>query len=438
MSEDVLVIGGGVAGIQAALDLGDRGLQVHLVEKKPSIGGTMALLDKTFPTNDCSICILAPKMNECAEHPNITIYAYSEVLSVEGEPGDFKAKVLRKARLVDETKCTGCEDCMRKCPAKVSDEYNQELNERRAIYMPFPQAVPRKATIDRENCIYVIKEKCGACKKVCKAGAVDFEQQDEEIAIDVGAIIIAVGLSTYDPSHLTEYGYGRYANVHTSMEYERLICASGPTGGHLECEPDKRHPKRMAFVPCVGSRDVRPEGCYYCCSVCCILSTKDAMLAREHYNDIESFIFYSDLRTFGKGAHEYAERAATDYGVKYIHSKPGEIREDPETGELNIAYIDEQNGRITNLRVDFVVLSTAIMPSEDTRRLAQMSNIQTRPDGFFKTRNCQTSPVDTTRPGIFVAGYCESPKDVTESVTQASGAAARAAETISKYGRPKE
>lgn len=435
MSEDVLVIGGGVAGIQAALDLGDRGLRVHLVEKKPSIGGTMALLDKTFPTNDCSICILAPKMNECAAHPNITIHTYSEVLSMEGKPGNFKVKVLKKARLVNETKCTGCGDCMRKCPAKVPNEYNQNLDERRAIYMPFPQAVPRKATIDKEHCIYVIKEKCGACKKVCKAGAVDFEQKDQEIGLNVGAMIIAVGLSIYDPSHLTEYGYGRYPNVHTSMEYERLICASGPTGGHLECEPDKRQPKRMAFIPCVGSRDVRPGGCSYCCSVCCMLSTKDAMLAREHYDDIESFIFYSDLRTSGKGAHEYMERAKKDYGVTFIHGKPGDIQENPETGELMVSYTDEQNGKITNLKVDFVVLSTAIMPADDAQKLARVTGVDTGPDRFFKAHNCQTHPTDTTMPGIFVAGYCESPKDVTESVIQASGAAARAAETISRLRR---
>lgn len=394
----------------------------------------MALLDKTFPTNDCSICILAPKMNECAAHPNITIYAYSEVLSVEGDHGNFKVRVLKKARLVDETKCTGCGDCMEKCPKKVPNEYNEGLDERKAVYLPFPQAVPRKATIDREHCTYVLKGRCGLCKEVCKANAIDFEQKDEEIVLEVGAIIVAVGLNVYNPSSLTEYGYGTYSNVRTSMEYERLICASGPTGGSLKCEPDKRHPKRMAFIPCVGARDIRPEGCAYCCSVCCMLSTKDAMLAREHYEDVESFIFYSDLRTFGKGAHEYAERARNDYGVTYIHSKPGEIRENPETGELDIIYIDEETGKINNLRVDFVVLSTAIMPSGDTRKLSRLLGIDADSDGFLKSSNCQTGPVDTSRPGIFMAGYCESPKDVTESVLQASGAAARAAETIFKFG----
>lgn len=438
MSKDALVIGGGVAGIQAALDLGDRGLQVHLVEKKPSIGGTMALLDKTFPTNDCSICILAPKMNECAAHPNITVHAYSEVQSIEGKPGNFKVKVLKKARLVDETKCTGCGDCMEKCPKKVPNEYNENLDERKAIYLPFPQAVPRKATIDREHCMYVLKGRCGLCKEVCKAGAIDFEQKDQEITLEVGAVIIAIGLSTYDPSSLTEYGYGKYSNVHTSMEYERLICASGPTGGHLECEPDKRHPKRMAFILCVGARDIRPEGCPYCCSVCCMLSTKDAMLAREHYDDIESFIFYSDLRTFGKGAYEYAERAKKDYSVTYIHGKPGEIRENRETGELDIVYIDEATGKIKILKADFVVLSTAIMPSEDTKKLAEVLGVEAEANGFIKSPNCQTEPVDTTRHGIFVAGYCESPKDVTESVYQASGAAARAAETIYRFGEARK
>jgi heterodisulfide reductase subunit A len=434
MSKDAIVIGGGVAGMQAALDLADRGLKVHLVEKRPSIGGTMALLDKTFPTNDCSICILAPKMNECAAHPNITVHAYSEVTSVDGEPGDFKVKVLKKARLVDETKCTGCGDCMAKCPTKVPNEYNQNLDMRRAIYFPFPQAVPRKATIDKEHCKMVLKGKCGVCKKTCKAEAIDYEQKDQEMTLKVGAIVVAVGLRTFDPTPMTEYGYGRYANVHTSMEYERLICASGPTKGHLECEPDHRHPKRMAFIPCVGSRDLR-AGCKdYCCSVCCILSTKSAMLAREHYEDIDSYIFYADLRTYGKGAHEYAERAKKDYGVTYIHGKPGEIREVPDTKELEILYIDDRTGRFERIRVDFVVLSTAIMPVAGAKGLADMLGIETDERGFFKTPDHQADPVNTTRPGIYMAGFCEGPKDITESVYQASAAAARAAEVIHKYG----
>ena len=432
MSESVLVIGGGVAGIQASLDLGNRGIKVYLVEKTPSIGGTMALLDKTFPTNDCSICILAPKMNECASQEHITIYTYSEVTSVEGHEGDFRVRVLKKARLVDESRCTGCGDCMEKCPTKVPNEYNQRLNDRRAVYFPFPQAVPRKATIDREHCLYVTKEKCGICKKVCQAEAIDYEQKDEEIELKVASIIVTVGLSIYDPSHLTEYGYKRYKNVHTSMEYERLICASGPTSGHLECEPDGRHPKRMAFIPCVGSRDVRPDACDYCCSVCCMLTTKDAMLAREHYSDSKSYIFHSDLRTFGKGAHEYAERAKSGYGVRYIHGKPGEIREDPDTNELDLFYIDEETGKVKTLRVDFVVLSSAIRPGVDTKKLAQTLGIDVHPSGFIMSRDCNVSPVDTSTPGIYVAGYCEGPKDVTESVLQASAAAARAAETVFK------
>jgi heterodisulfide reductase subunit A len=436
MSRDVLIIGGGVAGMQAALDLGDRGLKVHLVEKTPSIGGTMALLDKTFPTNDCSICILAPKMNECFGHSNTEIHTYSEVLSVEGEPGKFKVKILEKARFVDVNKCTGCGDCIEKCPVKkIPNEYNQNLDNRRAIYLPFPQAVPRKTTIDKEYCKYLLTGKCGVCKKICKAGAIDFEQEDKEIELEVGAIIVAIGLSNFDPTPLTEYGYGRYANVHTNMEYERLICASGPTGGHLECEPDKRHPKRMAYIPCVGSRDKRPGACDYCCSVCCMLSTKDAMLAREHYDDIESFIFYADLRTSGKGAHEYAERARDDYAVTYIHGRPGEIREVPETKELDIFYIDEADRKLKSIRVDFVVLSAAIPPALDTLDLSKLIGIETDElDGFVKVIGTEIAPVDTSRPGILVAGYCEGPKDVTESVIQASGAAARAAEVIYKYG----
>jgi homotetrameric NADPH-dependent glutamate synthase len=903
MSKDVLIIGGGVAGIQAALDLGDRGLKVHMVEKSPSIGGTMALLDKTFPTNDCSICILAPKMIECYQHSNVITHTYSEVIGCTGSEGAFKVKVRKKPRYVNMEKCTGCGDCFEKCPVSLPNTSNMGMDMRKAIYMPFVQAVPKIATIDRlgiapcsnacpgglsaqgyvalisegkfKEALDLIREKvplpsvlgrichhpcesscnrkdvddpvaictlkafvgdytrdvgedsspeipekrkekvaivgggpagltcayrlalkgylvkifeasnkpggmlywgipeyrlpkailqadvesllkigieieygktvgrditleqlqkdynavflaigahrslklaiegeelngvihgvdflrkstrgekielgkkvavigggnaamdaartalrmgsdvfvlyrrtrtempaieeeidsaeeegvqiqylvspmriigeegkvkavecirnelgkpdetgrrrpqpiegsefvievdnvipaisqapdldklnageleitkwntlkvnprnlstniqgvfaggdavsgpasaieaiaagntavkyierflngesiepdpeeeeqyivsledvkvrisgeiphiervyreklpskkrrttfeevekiytkeeaireaarclkcgpcslCGMCQIVCKAEAIDYNQKEEIIDLDVGAIIIAVGLESYDPSPLTEYGFRRYENVHTNMEYERLICASGPTGGHLECEPDKRHPKRMAFIPCVGSRDTRPEGCLYCSSVCCMLSTKDAMLVREHYDETDSFIFYADLRMFGKGHFEYSERARKDYGVTYIHGRPGEIREVPKTKELDIQYIDEETGELKFIRVDFVVLASAIMPGKDTQTLAEILGIKTDSNGFIKPVGIESDPVDTTRSGILVAGYCEEPKDITESVIQASGAAARAAEIIFHHG----
>jgi heterodisulfide reductase subunit A len=305
---NVLVLGGGVAGIQASLDLANKGIKVFLVEKEPSIGGIMALLDKTFPTNDCSICILAPKMNECFSHPNIKVLTYSEITSLEGEAPNFKVTILKKARFVDEKKCTGCGECTQKCPTKVPNKYNMNLDKRKAIYLPFPQAVPRIMTIDKEHCIKFTKDKCGTCLKVCKAGAIDYEQNDEELVLNVGAVIVASGFEVYNPVEMFEYGYGKYANVRTAIEYERLICASGPTGGQLNVEPNGEHPKRIGFIQCVGSRDFRRKN-PYCSSVCCMYATKEAMLAREHYDDLEVYIFYTDLRAVGKNFQEYVDRA---------------------------------------------------------------------------------------------------------------------------------
>jgi heterodisulfide reductase subunit A len=423
--KDVVIIGGGVAGIQAALDLAERGIHVYMVEKEPSIGGRMALLDKTMSTNDCSICILAPKMNECFSHPNIDVLEYSEVIGVDGEAGNFTVKVRRKAKYVDATKCTGCGDCMEKCPTEVPNEYNSFLNKRKAIFLPFPQAVPRKATIDAEHCLKLTKNRCGLCQKLCKAEAIDYAQQDEEVEIPAAAVILAIGLSLYRPDDLHEYGYGRYDNVHTWMEYERLINAAGPTHGHLKCAPDGRRPKKIAFIQCVGSRDIKR--CSWCSSVCCAVSIKSAMLAHEHYGDLESCIFYSDLRVFSKRWHEYAKRGEKDYSITYIHARPGEIREDKKTKNLTLFYENEEEGKVDELEVEMVVLATPITAARDTQKLAEVLDIETDGHGFIKTKNVMTRPVETTRPGIFVAGCCERPKDITESVIQASAAAARAA-----------
>ena len=428
--KDVLIIGGGVAGIQAALDLADRGIHVYLVEKEPSIGGRMALLDKTMSTNDCSICILAPKMNECASHPNIDILEYSEVESVKGSKGNFIVKVRRKAKYVDATKCTGCGDCMEKCPTEIPNEYNSYLDKRKAIFIPFPQAVPRKATIDDRYCLKLTKNRCGLCQKICKAEAIDYNQKDEIVELNVASIIIAIGLSLYNPEDLREYGYGKYENVHTWMEYERLINASGPTHGHLKCAPDGRRPKKIAFIQCVGSRDVRR--CQWCSSVCCMVSIKSAMLANEHYPDLESYIFYSDLRVFSKRFYEYSKRGEKDYKIKYIHARPGEIREDKRSKNLIIYYEDEEKGKIEELEVEMVILATPIMPARDVERIANITGIETNEYGFIKTVDYLKYPVETTKPGIFVAGCCERPKDITESVIQASAAAAKAAEVAER------
>jgi len=427
MSEkpSVLVIGGGIAGIQASLDLAGRGFQVYLLEETPSIGGRMAQLDKTFPTMDCSICILAPKMIECYRHPNIKLLTYSELKEVNGTTGNFKIKILRKARCVDETKCTGCAACAEHCPVEVPNEFDMELGMRKAIYMPMPQAVPRAMTVDKENCIL-----CGLCTKVCKAGAVDLKQQPEDIELNVGTIIIATGFDQFNPVSIKEYGYKLYPNVLTALEFERWVCASGPVGGHLLRPADGRRPKRVAFIQCVGSRSLK-AGSPFCSSVCCMYATKEALIIREHEPDVEVYIFYNELRAFGKGFQEFVNRARDEWGVKYIRSRPGEIREDPKTKDLTIWYDDTLTREIKNLpNVDLIVLCPALVPRQGNRQLAEIMKIELDDCGFFKVKHPLLAPVDTTAPGIFVCGYCQSPKDIPDSVAQASAAAARAAESL--------
>jgi heterodisulfide reductase subunit A len=427
-----LVIGGGIAGIQASLDLGEKGVQVYLVEKEPSIGGRMAQLDKTFPTNDCSICILAPKMSDCYEHPNIDVMTYSEVVGLEGSAGSFTAKVLRKARYVDPEKCTGCGKCTEACrlKGKIPNEFDVGLRKRGAIYIPFLQAVPRMATIDKKKCIYLTKGKCGEkflCKEACERGAIDFEQEDKVVELGVGAVIVATGFDVYMPTDMFEYGYGKHANVVTSMEYERLICASGPTGGHLEVSPTKEHPRKLAFIQCVGSRDFHHNP--YCSSVCCMYATKEAMLAREHYPDLESYIFYTDLRAAGKGFEEYVTRAAKEYNVKYIRARPGQISED-QNKKLTLWYEDESSGKAVPLEVDMVVLATTLVPREDSAGLGKVLGLPMDKNGFFEVRDPVTATVETARDGVYIAGYCGGPRDIPESVVQGSAAADKVVELL--------
>jgi heterodisulfide reductase subunit A len=429
-NENVLIIGGGVAGIQAALDLGGAGMTVHMVERTPSIGGRMAQLDKTFPTNDCSICILAPKMIECFNHPNVNCYTYSELKSVKGKAGDFTVEVLRHARFVHEDKCTGCGVCMEKCPTKVPNDWEMDLAQRKAIYVPFMQAVPRVATIDKDICIYFKTGKCKICEKVCQAKAVDHSMKDEVLTLKVGAIIVATGFDIYMPYDMPEYGYGKYRNVITAMEYERIINAAGPTHGHLQrLSDDHRQPKKVAFIQCVGARDVRGNR-PYCCAVCCMHSTKEATLAREHYPDIDSYIFYTDMRAFGKGFDEYIQRGKRDYGITYIRAKPGEVREDPATKNLFLYYTDTEAQKVVQMEFDMVVLATALVPRADTKELAKILGVELDGHMFYKSPDPEFKPTDTTRPGIFTAGYCQKPMDIPDAVSGGSGAAARAMETI--------
>jgi heterodisulfide reductase subunit A len=422
----VMVIGGGIAGIQSSLDLANRGYQVYLVERSPSIGGRMAQLDKTFPTMDCSMCILAPKMIECSHHHNVKTLSYSEVKSVKGTAGDFVVTVLRKPRFVDETKCTGCGVCAEHCPVEVPNEFDEQLGTRKAIYMPFPQAVPRAMTVDKNNCI-----ECGLCLKMCQAGAVDLKQQPREEEYNVGAIVVATGFDIFDASQIPTYGYGRYKNVVTSLELERLLCASGPTGGHLIRPSDGKIPRQIAFIQCVGSRD-RRFGTTYCSSICCKYSVKDAVLIKEHEPNTAVNIFYIDMRAFGRGFQEFVNRAKSEYGVRFVRSSPGEIMEDPASKNLRIWYEDTVAGRIENGEFDLVVLCPALIPSKGARELAKVLGAEIDKYGFFKANDILTSPVDTTVPGIFVCGYALGPKtgDIPDSITQGSATAARVAEVM--------
>lgn len=425
----VLVIGGGVAGIQASLDLADRGFKVFLLEENPSIGGRMAQLDKTFPTLDCSICILAPKMIECFRHPNITLFTYSELEDVSGSVGDFTVEIVKKPRFVKETECTGCGTCTEKCPVVEPNEFEMLLGDRKAIYIPFPQAVPRVAIIDKTNCLYFTRGVCKICQKLCQAEAVDFEQKPEKVTLDVFAIIVATGFNLLDPSVISEYGYGRYKNVITSLELERLANASGPTGGHVTRPSNGETPDKVAFIQCVGSRGL-DRGVSYCSSACCMYATKEAILIKEHKPESEVFVFYIDLRTSGKGFQDFIERARENWGIKYIRGRPGEILEDPRTKDLIISCENTVNSDLVDLRVNMVVLCPAFVPKESNRMLSEKLGARLDQYGFFEATDSTLMPVDTNVPGVFVCGCCQGPKDIPESVAQASGAAARAAETI--------
>ncbi len=423
----VLVIGGGVAGIQAALDLGDMGFEVHLVEQKPSIGGRMAQLDKTFPTNDCSICILAPKMADCFRHPNITLHTLSEVKGVSGQIGDFSVKVRKHARFVVERDCINCGQCVAKCPVKVPDEFDMGLRSRGAIYQYYLQGVPSAATIDREHCLYLTRGACRLCETVCPRNAIDFEQKDTDVEMRVGAIIVSTGFDPFDPSSITQYGYKRYRNVITSLEYERLICASGPTGGHLKRPSDGEPVENIAFIQCVGSRDLYNKP--YCSSVCCMHATKEAMLAHEHDANVKSTIFYMDLRAAGKGFQKYVARAEREYETSYIRGRVASIAEN-ENEDPIICYEDSERSQPEKMTVDLAVLATSFIPRTGTEELTETLGIEIDRYGFFRTD--PISSLETTRPGIFACGCCREPVDIPESISQASGAAAMAAEVVRK------
>ncbi|CAG1007196.1 MAG: FAD-dependent oxidoreductase [Candidatus Methanoperedens sp.] len=426
MKGSVAVVGGGIAGIQAALDLADSGFKTYLIESRPSIGGVMSQLDKTFPTNDCAMCILSPKLVETSRHPNIELISYSDVKSISGKAGDFKVKIVKKARYVDETKCTGCGSCTEKCPSKVPDEYNAGMSKRKSIYIPFAQAIPRVATIDAAHCLYLTKGKCGVCKKVCGPKAVDYEQKDKEIELNVGSVILATGFKPFDPSILKNYRFD-HPDVITSLQFERLLSASGPTQGHVTKQSDGKVPKNIAFIQCVGSRNPRIDR-KHCSSVCCMYATKESIIAKEHDPELNITIFHIDIRAYGKNFEEFYNRAQREYGIKYINSRPPEVVVGANNA-LSLKYEDFNTGDLKTQVFDLVVLSIGLDPADSTRELAQSSGIGL--DDFGNIATSIEKPVESSVAGIYVCGVAQGPKDIPDTVAQASAAASKAAALLS-------
>jgi len=429
ITQKALVIGGGVAGIQAALDLADTGYEVYLVEREPSIGGRMAQIDKTFPTMDCSICILAPKMSDAGRHPNIELLTNSEVQEVKGYIGNFKVKVLRKPRYVTKD-CSGCGECAKVCPITTPNEFDVGLATRHAIYTPFAQAVPSTYIIDRNLCLN--KEGiiiCDKCIKACERKTIDFNMKPETLELDVGTVIVATGADVYDPTSLVNYGYTKYPNVITSLEFERLINAGGPSGGHLLRPSDMRIPKTVAFVQCVGSRS--EKGNLYCSNVCCMNTIKDALLIKEHWPETEIYVYYVDIRAYGKGFEDLYQRARKE-GVHFIRGLPAEIRENKKTRDLWLIGENTLLQEVYKTNVEMVILSLGLEPRVDSEVTQRLFTLSRTPDGFFMEAHPKLRPVDAPTSGIFLAGCAESPKDIKDSVTQASAAAARASILMAK------
>ena len=425
MEGSVLVIGGGIAGIQTSLDLTELGFKVYLVERTPSIGGRMAQLDKTFPTNDCSLCILAPKMVEVFRNPNIELMTYHEVKKVSGESGNFSAIILKKPRYVDETKCKGCGDCATKCPKiEVPNLFDMKLGKRKSAYIPFPQAVPPVYLIDPELCLKINKGVCGVCAKVCQAEAIDFEQKPKEIELKVGAIVVATGFDMPAEKLTSRWGY-QYDNVVSALEYERILCASGPFGGHVLRPSDQKEPEKIAFIQCAGSRDLH-EGIPYCSSVCCMYTAKEAIITKEHSDRSQCFVFRHDIRAYGKNFYEFTQRAQKEYGVKYFQTKISKIKEDSETNDLIIHYENLKTGEFNDFQANLVVLATPLVPSNGTKILSNVLGIELDEYEFFREKD-YFNKSKSTKDGIYLCGFCQGPMDIPETVADASGVAGQVA-----------
>ncbi len=424
IGKNVLVIGGGIAGIQASLDLANAGFNVFLVEEKPSIGGHMAQLSRTFPTEDCASCILSPKMADVADHPNIHLLTYTEILDISGSVGNFKVRLKQKPRYVDPSKCTACGECEKVCPVSVPDEFNLGMTKRKAIYLPSPTAVPHAHVIDENACLGIVPLRCGLCEQACEANAINYDDTPKYINLDIDTIIVATGFEIFDASKKPQYGYGRFQNVITALELERLIVEAAE--GHFI----RPIGKDIAFIQCVGSRD-KQVGNLYCSRICCMYATKLASLLKRADPSRDVYIFYTDLRAYGKGFEEYYRRAQ-ELGVKFIRGRPGELQEDPETKKVIVRVEDTLTRKIIEKKFDLVVLSVGLVPSKGTLKIAEMLKLPRSSDGFLKEAHPKFRPVDTPVEGVFVAGTAQGPKDIPDTVAQASAAAARAMAIMNK------
>ncbi|MHA2232355.1 MAG: FAD-dependent oxidoreductase, partial [Candidatus Hodarchaeales archaeon] len=430
----VAVIGGGIAGIQASLDLADQGFLVYMIESTPSIGGRMAQLDKTFPTLDCAMCILGPKLVDVQRHPNIKLLAYCKPSGLSGSAGNFSLVYIKKARYVDESKCTGCGICEEKCPHWIFDDFNAGLTRkdkrgrdkpgRKNISIPFPQAVPKVAYIQPETCRYIQKGKCGVCEKHCGPKAINYDQKDEECEINVGAVIVTTGFDPFAAEEISSLHFGEFPNIVTTLQFERLLNASGPTEGVVIRPSDQEHPKKIAFLQCVGSRNPSIER-NYCSAACCMYAVKEAIMAKEHDPAVEVYVFYMDIRAFGKGFEEFYQRAAREFNIHFVKSRVSEIRENPENSNLIVKYEDFiGNSAVTSEEMDLIVLSTGLDPSSHTDFLENCLNLSLDEYGFVRTDPVR--PLETNQAGVYVCGVASGPKDIPDTVAQASGVAAKA------------
>ena len=431
VNPNVLIVGGGITGIEAALQIADSGKKVYLVEKEPTIGGYMARFDKTFPTLDCAACILTPKMVSVGQHPNIELLSYSDVTGFSGYVGNFTARIRRRAKYVEEEECSGCGLCTEKCPVSVPSEFDCGLGKRKVIYRPFPQAVPNVPVIDKDHCLYFTKGVCKVCQKFCPRGAINFEQKDTFADLQVGAAILATGFDLFDASKVKQYGYGRLPNVITSLEFERFSHASGPTGGKILLK-NGQMPTSIAILHCIGSRDTNFNE--YCSRVCCMYSMKIAHLAHEK-TGARVYEFYIDIRAFGKGYEEFYKRTLEEE-TTFIRGKAAEVTDVPQTpaekGKLVVVAEDTLLGIVRRIPVDMVVLSVGFEPRKDTMEIARIFSISRSQDGFFLERHPKLAPVSTASDGIFIAGACQGPKDIPDSVAQGAAAAANALSLIDR------